>query len=44
MFFQIDHLKRSQMVHILDVHLTSYARFQIKEMLENFDRETEEII
>ena len=28
------------MGHTLDVHLTSYARFQTKEMVEDFDRET----
>ena len=32
------------MGHTLDVHLTSYARFQTKEMVEDFDRETVEVI
>ena len=31
------------MGHTLDVHLTSYARFQTKEMAEDFDRETVEV-
>ena len=31
------------MGHTLDVHLTSYARFQTKEMVEDFDRETVEV-